>query len=386
MSKKHSKSNADEAPQELIASPVATPEISGSELTGLATSVPKLGVPELLEGTVTRGYGDRLEVDVNGETLLCPIRGKLKHGRRQMSQPVNVGDRVRVRPLDNFGPNTRGERLREGYIEEVLPRRSQLGRARYRKVAQVSVANLDQVVVVMAARDPDINPHRLDRFLVLAEVAELAPIVCINKRDLVKKTAFNRDIKPILKLYEKIGYQTVAVSAETDEGIPELRAILKDHISAFVGSSGVGKSSVINAVQPGLRLYIGDVMEIGKGRHTTTEVSLHRLKGGGYLADTPGIKTVSLLDDDIHLDECFPEFREVARTCRFNDCSHLEEPGCQVRAGVEAGKIAASRYDSYKRIFEETAQTQRASNKQILEGRSARKESPKIQIKKPPSD
>ena len=288
------------------------------------------------------------------DTMICTVGGRLKKGKRMLSQVVAVGDRVRVRPLDTLGPDSRGRRLREGYIEEVMPRTSTLGRSRFNKSGQVTVANLDQVVVVMAMREPDLNTHRLDRFLVLAEACDLRAVICFNKADMLSKRVLASETKPLLKLYRGLGYAAQVVSAETDAGIEELRGELRGHISAFVGSSGVGKSSLVNAIQPGLHLWVGDVMEIGKGRHTTTDVSLHRLNGGGYLADTPGIKTVSLLEkQDLNLPQCFPEFRGIEDNCRFNNCTHLHEPGCAVIAAIGGGAIVQARYDSYKRMSEE---------------------------------
>lgn len=297
---------------------------------------------------------DENEYSFERDTLLCTVSGKLKIGKRVLSQVVAVGDRVRVRFLDRFGPNTRKQRMREGYIEEVLPRATTLGRSRFNKSGQVTVANLDQVVVVMALREPELNTHRLDRFLVLAESCDLRAVICLNKADMVAKRTRDKETKPLKKLYESLGYRVLVVSAETDLGIIELRAEMKGHISAFVGSSGVGKSSLVNAIQPGLHLWVGDVMEIGKGRHTTTDVSLHRLDGGGYLADTPGIKTVSLFErQEVDLAQCFPEFRAFENGCRFNNCTHLHEPGCAVREAVEAKTVNAARYESYKRIAED---------------------------------
>jgi ribosome biogenesis GTPase len=267
-----------------------------------------------------------------------------------------VGDDVRVLVLASSGADARGRRLREGIIEEVLPRRSSLGRSRYNKTNQVTVANLDQVVVVMSLREPDLNTHRLDRFLVLAEAADLRAVICLNKCDLVKPRARKSETKPLIDLYDGLGYKTLPVSAETDAGIDELRAELRGHISAVLGSSGVGKSSLINAVQPGLRLWVGDVMDIGKGRHTTTEVSLHPLDGGGYIADTPGIKTVSLLErQELDVAQCFPEFEPLLHQCRFNNCTHDHEPGCAVRDAAQSGNISAARYDSYLKILRDPA-------------------------------
>lgn len=290
--------------------------------------------------------------------MLCSLSGKLKKGRRTQAQPVSVGDRVRILPTLSFGGDARGRRFREGSIDEVLPRQRVLGRSRYSKTSQVAVANLDQIVIVMAVRNPDLNTHRLDRFLVLAEASDLRAVICLNKIDTMKKSELKKEIAPIVALYESLGYECVLTSAETktEAGIDELRAELKDHISAFIGSSGVGKSTLVMAVQPDLELWVGEVMEIGKGRHTTTDVTLYPLEGGGYIADTPGIKTVSLLEQqEVNLPACFPEFRDYAPQCRFNDCTHDHEPQCAVRAAVESAAIDEARYDSYRKMLKDEA-------------------------------
>jgi ribosome biogenesis GTPase len=310
-------------------------------------------------GTIIKAGGGVYEVDVledpSHQPRLCQLRGLFKKGRREKTQPVVVGDRVKIQELATTGEDARGRRLPEGHIIEVLPRRTQLARGRHNKsLAQVTVANLDQVLVVMALREPELNLHRLDRFLVLAEANEIEAIICLNKIDLLKKRERAQETKTVKELYEPLGYKVVVTSAETDDGIEELQMHLKDKTSALVGSSGVGKSSLAGAIQPGLHLWVGDVMEIGKGRHTTTDVSLHRLKDGGYIVDTPGVKTVALLEArDVNLPQCFPEMRARENQCRFNDCTHEHEPGCAVSEGVEAGEIAASRFDSYLKMRED---------------------------------
>jgi ribosome biogenesis GTPase len=331
----------------------------------LPTNLPEiLGESEnntLIEGTVLKSAGGAYQVDVpeegkGREPLLCALGGRLKKGKRQYSQPVSVGDRVRVRPIETSGGNREGVVSREGFIEEVLPRTSQLGRARYNKTAQVTVANLDQVVIVMATRDPDLNTHRLDRFLVLAEANDLHAVICFNKIDLVKRKEIKREIEPIAELYRQLGYPVIFTSAEKelDIGRKELQKELRHRISAFIGSSGVGKSSLVMMIQPDLQLWVGEVMDIGKGRHTTTDVTLHPLDRGGYIADTPGVKTVSLLEQsEIALDHCFPEFRKALGKCKFNDCTHRHEPECAVVAAKDRGEIAQIRYESYLRLFEE---------------------------------
>jgi ribosome biogenesis GTPase len=307
-------------------------------------------------GTVLRAAGGFYEVDAHGEasgeTILCSLRGVLKKGKRHNTQPVVVGDEVKLRVLETSGANAKGELLREGEITEVLPRRSQLGRSRFGKTNQVTVANLDQVIIVMSLREPDLNLHRLDRFLVLAESNELGAVICLNKTDLLKKRELQKEIKSVREIYAPLGYEVLPASAEDDDGIEELRKVLEDKTSAFIGSSGVGKSSLACAIQPGLHLWIGDVMDIGKGRHTTTDVSLHPLNFGGYIVDTPGVKTVALLEvQDVILSQCFPEMRAREDECRFNNCIHDHEPGCAVRAAVESKTIAASRYESYLKML-----------------------------------
>lgn len=320
-------------------------------------------IPEIVHGTVIRASGGWYEVDAplegkpHGLRLNCQARGILKKGKRQVTQPVVVGDAVEVRTAPTLGANARGERLQEGSILQVLPRRSELGRARHGKTKQVTVANLDMVIVVMSVREPDFNSHRLDRFLVLAEANDLEVVVCFNKIDIVNKSTFKREVAPVQKFYQSLGYRCLATSAETDEGIPELRELMTNNISSLMGSSGVGKSSLACAVQAGLHLWIGEVMDIGKGRHTTTDVTLHPLDDGGYVVDTPGIKTVLLLEEhEARLAECFPEFRSFLGQCRFNNCTHRDEPDCAVRQAVEQGAIIAPRYESYLRILEEFKQ------------------------------
>jgi ribosome biogenesis GTPase len=310
-------------------------------------------LPPLVD-TMGQHIVDEDDEPEDGLILLCAMGGRLKKGPKRMSQPIAVGDRVRVRPLPNTGENSRGQRLREGFIEEVLERERVLGRSRYNKTAQVTVANLDQVVIVMAMRMPDLSTHRLDRFLVLAEASDLRAVICLNKVDLLKKKEVKAEVEPLIERYEKAGYTVLPVAAETDKGIKKLRRELSGHISAFIGSSGVGKSSLVMALEPDLMLWVGEVMDIGKGRHTTTEVSLHPLEGGGYIADTPGIKTVTLLEQqEVFLPNCFPEFRRVSVGCRFNDCTHVHEPLCAVRAEVEKGEISQERYDSYLKMRED---------------------------------
>jgi ribosome biogenesis GTPase len=318
----------------------------------------------LLTGTVLRASSGLYEVDVQAlpdesrepraesrEPYFCTLRGRLKNGApRDRAQPISVGDVVRLRPLETSGGDARGAR-REGCIEEVLPRRSELGRARAMKSDHVTVANLDQAVIITSLRTPDLNLHRLDRFLVMAEAADVGAVICFNKADLLSIEELKEEVEPWVRLYRDLGYTPIVTSAETGVGIEELRAALRDRISAFIGASGAGKSSLANAVQADLQLATGEVMGIGKGRHTTTGVVLLPLATGGYVVDTPGVKTVSLLErKKVNVPYCFPEFRPLAGDCRFDDCSHRQEPGCAVREAATRGRIHASRYASYLKI------------------------------------
>ena len=358
---KKSKPQPEPLPAPIVAAPL--PVAPAPKKTRPTPPEPVIVDPDaekaaLLEGVIMRSGGGFYEVDVpdEEERLLCSLGGRLKKGKRSWAQPVAVGDRVRVRALETSGKNARGDEWREGFIEELLPRTSQLGRSRFNKTAQITLANLDQVVVVMAAREPELNLHRLDRFLVLAEANRLRAVVCLNKTDLMDKKEIKHDIEPIAQLYRELGYPVILTSAlpEEDKGRKTLAKELKGRISAFIGSSGVGKSSLAMMIDPDLQLWVGDVMDIGKGRHTTTDVTLHPLEKGGYIADTPGVKTVALLEGtEINLSECFPEMRGRESKCKFANCTHRSEPGCAVKAAVERGKIADSRYESYVRLFEE---------------------------------
>jgi len=254
-----------------------------------------------------------------------------------------VGDHVRIVR----------EPTGEGVIEAVEPRKAgKLSRnsAGGRRREQVVAVNVDQLVAVASVEMPPLNRGLLDRIIVSGEHDELDIVVCLNKVDLGDRSA----VDAVLDVYRKLGYGAVVTSAETGEGVDDLREALRDKTSVVSGASGVGKSSLLNCLQPGLNLRVSEVSEsTEKGRHTTTWVSLLPLDFGGYIIDTPGIREFGLYD--IHRDVLqhhFPEIGERFHDCRFADCEHLHEPGCAVRAAVEAGEIDAERYESYCRIIE----------------------------------
>ena len=246
-------------------------------------------------------------------------------------------------------------------IAEILPRRSRLARRAPGggQGERIVAANVDQVVVVFAAANPEPHRRMLDRFLVIAEANELAARVVINKVELVGGADAARDR---WLDYERAGYPVHLTSAKRREGLDTLRGALSGVVSVFTGPSGVGKSSLLNAIFPGLDLRVGEISEsVNKGRHTTVGGYLHPLPGddGGYVADTPGLREIGMwaLAPE-SLDVCFPELRPYLPHCRFADCRHVVEPACAVRAAVEAGEVSAARYESYLKLRRELEEEQ----------------------------
>jgi ribosome biogenesis GTPase len=297
-----------------------------------------------LPGIVVRAFGKFFTVQLEDEReLLSTIKGGLKR-RRRGTDLVAVGDRVLVTDV--------GEG--EGRIEYVEPRSRALSRlARHTDdVEQVILANPDQALFLFSVRDPEPHPRLLDRFLVMAESRDLPAVIGINKLDLDQSTPDGQPslARSIFGVYEDL-YPVFYLSAKTGQGLPELRRALEGKITAVAGPSGVGKSSLLNVLDPSRVREVGTISAAtGKGRHTTTATVLHRVPGARetYVADTPGIRALSLQGvDPRELDRLFPEMRPYLDTCRFADCAHLQEPGCAIIAAVEAGEISRQRYESY---------------------------------------
>jgi len=310
-----------------VAPAPAAPTAAGTTLTGI--------VLRARSGFYTVQSDD-------GRLVECHLRGRLKQ-ERSSSALVVIGDRVTI-ALQPDG---------EGMIESVAARSSQFSRRQPgpRGVWQedLLVANVDQVLVVFACADPMPHLRMLDRFLVVAEHNEVPALVVANKVDLVGlETAGG-----IFAGYAEIGYPVHLVSAREGIGVEELADRLAGRVSVVTGPSGVGKSTLLNAIQPGLRIETGDVSgAVHKGRHTTTMAELHPLATGGYVADTPGLRELGLWRiPDTELAWCFPEMRASLSHCGFNDCRHLGEPRCAVRTALASGRISEARYDSYRRLL-----------------------------------
>ena len=300
-----------------------------------------------IQGRVIRARTSFYDVQDSDVVLRCQLRGRVKRakrsaeGRQIYADPVAVGDEVIVTPLDND----------EGVIEEILPRRTKFSRRHPGKrdaIEQIVVANADQIVTVLSTRLPDLNLRFLDRFLILAEVGEMGAVVCLNKIDLID-SAEQQKLGSVLSAYDRLGHPVLFTSIHHPQSIEVLRDALRDKFSVIVGASGVGKSSLLNAVQPGLGLRVGEVgLKTGKGRHTTTLVERFCLEFGGEVADTPGIREVGLWGVDTeNLDLYFPEMESYLGKCKYTDCVHLSEPGCAITEAVNTGEISEVRYLSY---------------------------------------
>ncbi|HWE62760.1 MAG TPA: ribosome small subunit-dependent GTPase A [Chloroflexota bacterium] len=296
--------------------------------------------PTTLGGLVIRAQSGFYTVRLaDSRTIICTLPGRFKQGRRTVKNPVVVGDQVSIRLLGD----------QEGVIERIAPRRNELARAAAggTGLKHVLAANLDLVVFAMALREPPLNTARLDRFLIAAEQAEIPPVICITKLDLGTPEEAEAAVRPYHALYP-----VVVTSARTGEGLDRLGTLLAGKISTMIGSSGVGKSSLLNALQPGLQLKFAALSAAtGKGRHTTTTAELIPLSIGGYLADTPGLREMAPWDLTAEdLPDLFPEMRPYLGACRFARCTHLHEPGCAVRRAVEEGAIDPARYQSYVKM------------------------------------
>lgn len=293
-----------------------------------------------MRGFIIRSQSGFFTAETEQGELVCQLRGRLKKGRRT-GDVVAVGDWVQLTPLGG----------KNGVIEAVEPRQHMFARLApdpQGEYLQVLIANPSQVVLVFACADPDPHLGMLDRFLVIAEKQEIAALIVANKIDLI---GLER-AQEMFGHYPALGYEVIYASVPQNYGLQALQAKLAHRISLLTGPSGVGKSSLLNAIQPGLGLQVRQISQTtSKGRHTTVVRELFPLEGGGYVADTPGLKALALWDiEPEELDGYFPELRSRVAECAFSDCTHVHEPDCAVRRAVEAGQIHPARYQSYLRM------------------------------------
>lgn len=303
---------------------------------------------EIVEGRVVRIKGADYHVALVSGEVCCSLRGKFRlAGASGEVMPV-VGDTVRVRRGNDTDAS-----CPQGLIVEIMPRKSIFARTdpSRRKEYHVLGANMDQVIVVCAVREPALNLRLLDRMLVAAESGSMEPVICMNKIDLAAPVD---SIEERIRPYRAMNYTIVLSSAVTGEGVDELRKVLAGKLSILTGPSGSGKTSLLSRVQPGLELAISTVSaSTGKGKHTTTHFELHPLAFGGFLGDTPGIREFGVRNvPKGGLAGYFRDFVPFEGTCRFARCSHSHEPDCAVKDAVAAGHIAPERYESYLRILE----------------------------------
>lgn len=287
------------------------------------------------EGVVIKAYSGFYYVKVGEKIWECSLRGRF----RVEKKTVLVGDRVRIIPRDD----------KRAVVDDILPRANQLVRP--------PIANVEQAVVVFALKEPNPNFDLLDRMLVIIETSEIKPIICFNKIDLDDP----EHIKEIREIYRETGYPVLFTSAINATGVDELKELLKDKISVFAGSSGVGKSSLLNTMLPGVELKTSQVSEkIGRGRHTTRHTELLPLSLGGLVADSPGFSSLYLPEmAKEELVQYFPDLDQYAEGCKFSQCLHHKEPGCKVKEALEQNKIHPERYKHYINFLVEIASRER---------------------------
>jgi ribosome biogenesis GTPase len=297
-------------------------------------------IPETVPGWVSRFQSGFYTIQTEQGKVVCVLRGRLKR-RTVQGDVISIGDRVQISLLSDG----------TGAVEVIEPRHSELVRldpTPRGDFRQILLSNPDQLVAVFACTQPEPHLRMLDRFLVIAEKQGLKAMIVANKVDLIGL----RNAKKIFGVYPPLGYPVIYTSAKENMGLKEFQKALVGRISALAGPSGVGKSSLLNAIQPGLGLAVREISAWNaRGKHTTVVREMFPVDGGGFVADLPGLRKLSLWDTEPEeLDGYFPELRGLVSKCQFNDCTHIEEPGCAVMKAVEEGTVSTERYESYVRM------------------------------------
>ncbi|MDW5299056.1 MAG: ribosome small subunit-dependent GTPase A [Sedimentibacter sp.] len=289
----------------------------------------------MIKGIIIRGVGGNYYVDIGNEIIECRARGLF---RLKNIKPL-VGDRVLIRLTE--------EDEHSGYIEEI--------NERYNEIKRPPVANVEQLLIFFAVTNPEPSFLLLDKLLIAAEVNNLKPVICFNKSDLADENRKNE----INDIFKNTDYKIIFTSKNDPRSIEILKDVLKDKLSVFSGPSGVGKSSVMNAVQPDFQLKTGEISDkLKRGKHTTRHAEIYKLSFGGYVVDTPGFSSFELEGiNEYELKEYYPEIKKLDSSCRFDDCLHYKEPDCGVKKAVETGLISETRYLNYVRLLEQIRKT-----------------------------
>ena len=299
-------------------------------------------------GRVIKSTGSWYDVRNDaGEVVLCRLRGKIRLDGLRTTNPVAVGDLV----------NYEKERDKDTcVIDRILPRTNVIVRksVNLSKESHIIASNVDQAILVATIAQPRTSTGFIDRFTVTAEAYHIPVIIVFNKCDIYDDEQ-NAMAEQLMKVYNAIGYESFVISAKTGQNCDRLKAIMKDKMSMFSGHSGVGKSALVNRLDPNLNIRVGEISEVHeKGKHTTTFAQMYELDFGGYIIDTPGIKEFALYDMEKEtLAQRFPEMRALMHECRFNNCTHLHEPHCAIKNAVEQGLIADWRYENYCNMMDD---------------------------------